>query len=163
VAPIGAGASAKHYVDAYGRQGARLIRHSAERDDLVDLYVRTDTLRDPGKAAALRAYVRFWARATDWIATHPDEWARVYYMKNQGLSAADARYVTEVTGQPDVPSHWDEAIALEQASVDLMARETHRRPFDAASLFDRRFETVAADAIAAQRAAARVPGQLAQR
>ena len=27
---------------------------------------------------------------TDWIATHPDEWTQIYYMKNQGLSPADA-------------------------------------------------------------------------
>ena len=151
VAPLAAGAASKHYIDGYGAQGARLIRHSPVRDDLVDLYVRTETLQDPGKAAALRAYVKLWVRAEVWIANHPDEWARIYYQQNQGLSAADARYVAQVTGQPDVPSHWDEAIALEQASIDLMARETHRRPFDAASLFDRRFETVAADAVAAER------------
>jgi sulfonate transport system substrate-binding protein len=153
-APIGAGAAAWRYVAAYGGQGARLIAHGPARDDLVDLYVRTETLRDPAKAAALRAYVRFWARASDWIGSHPDEWTKLYYQQNQGLDATDARAMTEAAGQPDIPARWDEAIAVEQGAIDLMARETHRRPFDAASLFDRRFETVGADAVAAARTAA---------
>ena len=162
VAPIGAGAAAKHYIDGYGAEGARLIRHADVRDDLTDLYVRTETLEDPGKAAALKQYMKFWGRAQDWIATHPDEWAQLYYVKNQGLSPADAHYVMQANGQPDIPRDWTEAIALQQASIDLMARETHRRPFGAASLFDRRFETVPADAIAAQHAGA-APRALAQR
>lgn len=153
VAPIGAGAVAKHYVDAYGPQGAAVIRHSAARDDLTLLYVRTETLADPGKAAALKAYVKVWARAQAWIAAHPDEWSRIYYQQNQGLSAEDARYVTQTNGLPDVPRNWDEAERMEQASVDLMARETHHPRFDAASLFDRRFEAVAWQAAAAQSAA----------
>jgi sulfonate transport system substrate-binding protein len=164
VAPIAAGAASKHYIDDYGSQGARLIRHSDVRDDLGDLYVRTETLQDPGKAAALRAYIKLWVRASNWVATHPDEWAKIYYEQNQGLSPADARYVVQVMGQPDVPRRWDEAIALQQASIDLMARETHRRPFPAASLFDRRFEAVIADAVTAQQAArSPAPGELAQR
>jgi sulfonate transport system substrate-binding protein len=162
VAPIGAGAAAKHYIDGYGADGARLIPHSSVRDDLTDLYVRTETLEDPGKAAALKQYLKFWGRAQDWIATHPDEWADLYYVKNQKLSPADARYTMQAYGQPDIPRDWAQAIVLQQASIDLMARETHRKPFDAATLFDRRFETVPADAIAAQHAGV-APRALAQR
>jgi sulfonate transport system substrate-binding protein len=143
VAPIGAGAVAKHYVDAYGAQGAAVIRHSATRDDLTCLYVRTETLADPGKAAALKAYVKLWARAQAWVAAHPDEWAQIYYQQNQGLSLEDARYVTQTNGLPDVPQSWDEAQRMEQASIDLMGRVTHHPRFDAATLFDRRFEAVA--------------------
>ena len=149
VAPIGAGAASKHYIEGYGAQGARLIPHGPVRDDLVDLYVRTETLQDPAKAAALRAYVKLWVRANAWVAAHPDEWAKIYYEKNQGLSPADAKYVVQAMGQPDIPAHWDEAIALQQGAIDLMARETHRKPFPAAGLFDRRFESVAAEAVAA--------------
>lgn len=143
VAPIGAGAVARHYVDAYGAQGAAVIRHSATRDDLTCLYVRTETLADPAKAAALKAYVRLWARAQAWVAAHPDEWARIYYQQNQGLSPDDARYVSQANGLPDVPQSWDEAVRMEQASIDLMGRVTRHPRFDAASLFDRRFEAVA--------------------
>ena len=148
-APIGAGAAAWRYAEAYGGQGARLIPHGPTRDDLVYLYVRTDTLRDPGKAAALRAYVRIWARASDWISSHPEEWTRIYYEQNQGLAPAEARAMTEAAGQEDVPRRWDGAIAVEQGAIDLMARETHRPPFAAAGLFDRRFEAVATNAVAA--------------
>jgi sulfonate transport system substrate-binding protein len=154
VAPIGAGATAKHYVDNYGAEGARLIPQAGGRDDLTDLYVRTETLEDPGKAAAIKQYLKFWGRAQDWIATHPDEWADLYYVKNQKLSPADAHYTIRAYGQPDVPRNWTEAIAMQQASINLMARETHHKPFDANTLFDRRFETVPADAIAAQHAGA---------
>jgi sulfonate transport system substrate-binding protein len=162
VAPIGAGATSKHYIDNYGAEGARLIPQAGGRDDLTDLYVRTETLEDPGKAAAIKQYLKFWGRAQDWVASHPDEWADLYYVKNQKLSPADARYTVQAFGQPDVPRDWTEAIALQQASIDLMARETHHKPFDAATLFDRRFETVPADAIAAQHAGA-APRVLAAR
>jgi sulfonate transport system substrate-binding protein len=148
-APIGAGAAARHYLTNYGAQGARLIRHSAARDDLAFLYVRTDTVRDPAKAAALRAYVAVWARANAWISSHPDEWARIYYQGDQGLSADDARYVVAASGEADIPRRWNEAVGIEQSAIDLMAQETHRRPFAAGGLFDRRFEPVAADAFAA--------------
>ncbi len=59
VAPIGVGPAALHYVQNYGGQGARLVAHSGVRDDLVDLYVRNETLQDHGKAAALKVYVRY--------------------------------------------------------------------------------------------------------
>jgi len=153
VAPIAPGPAARRYVENYGAEGARLIPHSAVRDDLTDLYVRTETLEDPGKAAALRAYVKVWARASAWVAAHPDEWARLYYVKNQGLSEDEARYAVQTSGQPDVPATWDTAIALEQGSVDLMARETRQKPFSATSLFDRRFEPVTAQAFARERGA----------
>jgi sulfonate transport system substrate-binding protein len=162
VAPIGAGSTSKHYIDNYGAEGARLIPGAGGRDDLTDLYVRTETLEDPGKAAAIKQYLKFWGRAQDWVATHPDEWADLYYVKNQKLSPADAHYTVQAFGQPDVPRDWTEAIALQQASINLMARETHHKPFDANTLFDRRFETVPADAIAAQHAGA-APRALAQR
>jgi sulfonate transport system substrate-binding protein len=164
VAPIGAGVVAKHYVDNYGARGARLIPHSATRDDLTDLYVRTETLEDPGKAAALRAYVKLWARAQAWIAAHPDEWARLYYMGRERLSLPDALYTQQTSGEADIPRDWSQAIALEQASVDLMARESGHRAFDAATLFDRRFEAVAADAVAQDSSDAHSPAvSLAQR
>jgi sulfonate transport system substrate-binding protein len=83
-------------------------------------------------------------------------------VKNQKLSPADAHYTVQAFGQPDVPRDWTEAIALQQASINLMARETRHKPFDANTLFDRRFETVPADAIAAQHAGA-APQALAAR
>jgi sulfonate transport system substrate-binding protein len=147
VAPIGAGAALKRYLDRFGPDGAKAL-HSGVLDDFSTLYVREDTLEDPGKAAALRAYVKVWGRAQAWINSHPDEWARVYYEGNQGLSPEDARYVVRTAGKGEVPRDWTQAVARQQASVDLMAQATNRKPFDAARLFDRRFETLSADAFA---------------
>jgi sulfonate transport system substrate-binding protein len=151
VAPIGVGPAARRYVQNYGGQGARLIDHGGARDDLVDLYVRDETLEDAGKAAALRIYVRYWVKAEDWISAHPDAWAKLYYEGDQGLSASDARYAVEAAGQPDFPERWDQAIAREQAAIDLLARVTRNKPFAAASLFDRRFEPLVAAAAAEDR------------
>ena len=148
-APIANGVAAHHYLASFGGEGARILRHGAFRDDLVDLYVRTETLEDPAKAAALARYVEIWGRAQAWIERHPDEWARLYYEKDQGLAADDARYVIKASGARVVPSDWGPAVDQEQGAVDLLARETGQKPFLASSLFDRRFEPIAAKAFAA--------------
>jgi sulfonate transport system substrate-binding protein len=146
VAPLAPGAATRHYVADWGAKGARLIAHGPFRDDLTNLYVRDETLRDPAKAAALHAYVQLWARAAAWIDAHPAEWAQLYYVEEEGLSADDARYVVEAAGSHEVPRDWTGAIALQQGAINLMASETGQRRFDAHQIFDRRFEPVAAGA-----------------
>ncbi|MDB5446512.1 MAG: hypothetical protein JWQ97_1829, partial [Phenylobacterium sp.] len=153
---IGAGPAVKRYLDHYGAQGAKVLRHSAERDDLVTLYVRDETLQNPAKAAALAAYVRLWGRAQQWINQHPADWAKAYYQDNQGLSPELARYAVAANGETVVPARWDQAVALQQGSLELMARTTRRKPFRAATLFDRRFEPLAARGFAELREAAGV-------
>ena len=56
-----------------------------------------------------------------------------------------------VGGAPDVPRNWDGAIRMQQASIDLMATQMHHPTFASASLFDRRFEAVIAEALDSQR------------
>jgi sulfonate transport system substrate-binding protein len=146
-APIAAGAALKRYLDRFGKDGAKALK-SGFRDDFVTMYVREETLGDPAKAAALREYVRVWGRAQAWINSHPDEWAKVYYEANQGLSPEDARYVVRANGKAEIPRDWSEAIVRQQGSIDLMAEATGRRPFPAERLFDRRFETLSAEAFA---------------
>ena len=148
-APIANGVAARHYLQNFAKDGARLLRHGAFRDDLADLYVRTETLEDPAKAAALRQYVDVWARAQAWMQTHPDQWAEIYYRQDQGLAADDARYAVGVVGGRDIPRDWGPAIGQQQGAIDLLARETGRKPFAASTLFDRRFEPIAATAFAA--------------
>lgn len=143
VAPLGAGAVSKRYIDTFGKAGGKLLAHSPFRDDLTVLYVRTETLEDPAKAAALRAYVKLWVRAADWEREHPDEWARVYWIQSEGLSPEDAQHQIRAYGPRHTPRDWSEAIALEQGSIDLFAQLLSRKRFDAATLFDRRFEKVA--------------------
>lgn len=148
-APLANGVAARHYLQRFGRDGAKLLAHGPFRDDLSDLYVRTETLQDPAKAAALRAYVQLWGRAQAWIESHPDQWAAAYYQKDQRLSPDDARFVIRVSGVREIPRDWGGAVAQEQGAIDIMARQTGRRAFPAADIFDRRFAPVAADAFAA--------------
>ncbi len=146
VAPVAAGTLSKRYIDSYGKEGAKVLKHGPFRDDLTLLYVREETLRDPAKAAALREYVGLWARAAEWTDTHQAEWAQAYWASDQGLSLEDARYQIEAYGPRYVPADWSEAIAIEQSVIELLAATTSQKRFDAANLFDRRFESVAAGA-----------------
>jgi sulfonate transport system substrate-binding protein len=148
-APIANSVAARHYLASFGANGARLLDHGPFRDDLADLYVRTETLRDPAKAAALRQYVALWARAQAWMETHPAEWAAAYYEKDQRLSPDDARYSIQALGGREVPRDWGAAVAQEQGAIDIMARQSGRGAFPAADIFDRRFQPVAAEAYAA--------------
>jgi len=159
VAPLGAGINADRYLADYGAEGARLLAHGPFRDDPGILYARTETLQDPAKAAALREYVKFWGRAIEWVQTHRAEWIQAYYVKNQGVSAQDAQSIIDAAGHPEVPRNWDEMIRYQQDTIDLLARETSQKPFAAATLFDRRFETVAADAIAQYRSRETAPAR----
>ncbi|AQZ63538.1 Alkanesulfonates-binding protein [[Actinomadura] parvosata subsp. kistnae] len=145
VAPIG-GVNIRRYTAKFGKDGATTIRHGL-RDDPSHLYVRTKTLQDPAKAAAIREYVAAWARASRWVYEHPEEWISGYYVKDQGLSAADGRYLAELAGEPDIPADWSGAIARHQETIDILAKETGNPPLKAQDLYDLRYETVGADAI----------------
>lgn len=146
-APIGAGAPSARYLAGYGPSGGRLLSHGPFRDDFSLLYARTEVIEDAAKAAALRVYVQYWARAQAWVDAHRDEWTELYYVQNQGVAPADARAIVEAAGVRDIPANWDEAIAYQQDAIDLLAPQAGRAPFDAHILFDRRFESVAAAAI----------------
>jgi sulfonate transport system substrate-binding protein len=147
VAPIG-GVLIKRYEAKYGRDGARTIAHGL-RDDPSHLYAPVTVLADPAKAAAIREYVRAWGRAWRWRETHPQEWIERYYVKDQGLSADDGSWLVENAGVADIPASWTEAISRHQETIDLLARETGKKRLRAEDLYDRRYESVAADALAA--------------
>ncbi|MFF1692378.1 ABC transporter substrate-binding protein [Streptomyces sp. NPDC058257] len=144
-APLG-GVNIKRYPAKYGKDGAKTIQHGL-RDDPGHLWVPTESVEDPQKAAAIREFVKYWARAGEWADKHPDEWIAGYYVKDQGLSRADGEYLVKGNGHPDFPADWTSAIARQQKTVDLLAKETGKKPFDAEVLFDRRYESVAADAV----------------
>lgn len=147
VAPIG-GVQVKRYEAKYGADGARTISHGL-RDDPSHLYAPTTVLVDSAKAAAIREYVQRWARAWTWREANPDEWIERYYVKDQGLSPADGQWLVRNAGRSDIPADWSDAIARHQETIDLLAEETDNKPLSAADLYDRRYETVAAEAIAA--------------
>lgn len=145
VAPIG-GVLIRRYITQYGADGATLIEHGL-RDDPSHLYAPQWVLDDPAKAAALASYVGFWARATQWINENPDAWIEGYYVKDQGLSREDGEYLVELTGNQVVPDTWDEVVARHQQTIDLLAVELGYEPYSAEQIFDRRFETLAAQAL----------------
>jgi sulfonate transport system substrate-binding protein len=143
-APL-AGTSLRRYLREYAREGASSIPHGVA-DGYSFFYVRTPTLTDPAKAAALREYARIRTRSLVWQQQHPDEWLEAYYVKDQGLTPDEGRYVIENLGESEYPRDWTEAIARTQQTVDLLAEASGQRPFEASRLFDRRFESVGADA-----------------
>ncbi|WP_350279786.1 ABC transporter substrate-binding protein [Kribbella sp. HUAS MG21] len=145
VAPIG-GVQIKRYLTKYGKDGATTIPHGI-RDDAGHLYVATESLEDPGKAAAIRAYVAAWGVAQDWIDKHPAEWIKGYYVENQGLTEADGQWLVDNAGHPDIPADWSDAIKRHQETIDLLSKETGNKDIEAKDLYDLRFQTVAADAI----------------
>ncbi len=147
VAPIG-GVSIKRYLTKYGKDGGTTIQHGI-RDDAGHLYTLTSSLEDSGKAAAIRAYVAAWAVAQEWIDKHPKEWIEGYYVKDQGLTAADGQWLVDNAGHPDISADWSEGIKRQQETIDLLAKETGNDPIKAEDLFDLRFQTVATDAIKA--------------
>ena len=137
----------KRYLAEYGSDGATAINHGL-RDDISVLYGPASTLRDPGTAAAVAAYVQIWAGALAWINANPAAWAQGYYVENQGLSPEDADDLVQESGKALVPVSWDEAIAQEQQIVQLLAPVSGEPVFDASTLFDRRFGPLAAAAFA---------------
>ena len=89
---------------------------------LIDssLWIDLTRARSP---RALKAYIALWARAAEWVRAHPDEWARFYYVGEQGLAPDDARYVVAAAGEPDIPADWSEAIGMEQVAADVAAQQ----------------------------------------
>ena len=149
-APLGATVFTKHYIDDFGRDGARILTPVGVPENPINLWVRTETLKDPAKAAALKLYLQAYIRAQHWVDTHREQWIDVYYIENQGLSRADAEYLVNSTGAYVFLGNWDQAIRDEQETVNFMAWETAQKPFDARLIFDRRFESVAAQALGAK-------------
>lgn len=143
-APLG-GTSLRRYLREYGAEGASSIPHGVA-DGYSFFYVRTAAVTDPAKAAALREYARIRTRSLVWQQQHPDEWIEGYYVKDQGLTPDEGRYVVESLGASKYPRDWSEAIARTQQTIDLLAEASGQPSFDASRLFDRRFESVAADA-----------------
>ncbi|MYS19811.1 sulfonate transport system substrate-binding protein [Streptomyces sp. DvalAA-14] len=137
------------YLGQYGRDGARGV-HTDVVDLLTILWAPVDVLNDEAKAAAIRSFVPLWARGVVWAWENSEAWIASYYVKDQGVTAADGRRIVSALARPQFPVSWDKAIAWEQESADLMAEGGFVPKVDAAGLFDRRFEGLAARAVAPQ-------------
>ncbi|MEU5694995.1 ABC transporter substrate-binding protein [Actinosynnema sp. NPDC020468] len=140
--------STTKYLDQYGKDGARAIPMTAV-DLLAVLWAPTSVLRDDAKAAAIRAFVPFWAQGLVWAWENPEPWIEAYYVKDQGVTAADGRRIVKAQPRPYFPASWDEAIRWEQETSDLMAQGGFTPKVDASTLFDRRFESLASESVPA--------------
>ncbi|MFF8400622.1 ABC transporter substrate-binding protein [Streptomyces sp. NPDC014846] len=148
VAPL-ANSQAPAYLKQYRGKGAHTIK-----TDVVDLlnllWAPQSVLNDPAKAAAIAAYIPAWAKGQVWQYEHPDTWNEEFYVKTQNLTPEQAKSITDLANKPLFPPSWDEAIRWEQETADLLAEGGFVKKFDVSSLFDHRFEALAAEAVPAK-------------
>lgn len=148
IAPL-ANTQVPAYLEKYKSKGARII--TTDVVDLLNLlWAPTSVLNDSAKAAAIAAYIPYWAKGQIWTYENPDAWNEEFYVKTQNLTLAQARGITELANKPLFPPSWDEAIKWEQETADLLAQGGFVKKFDVSSLFDHRFESIAAKAVPAQ-------------
>ncbi|MFD4624148.1 ABC transporter substrate-binding protein [Streptomyces sp. NPDC058475] len=148
IAPL-ANQQAPAYLKQYGPKGA----HSITTDvvDLLNLlWAPTSVLADAAKAAAVAAYIPRWAKGQVWVYEHPDAWNQEFYVKTQNLTLAQAQSITKLANKPLFPPSWDEAVKWEQETADLLAEGGFVKSVKVGSLFDRRFEGIAAKAVPAE-------------
>ncbi|MGW5661148.1 ABC transporter substrate-binding protein [Streptomyces sp. NPDC003758] len=148
VAPLGNN-QAPAYLKQYGSKGAHTV--TTDVVDLLNLlWAPQSVLNDPAKAAAIAAYIPQWAEAQVWTYEHPDVWDEEFYVKTQNLTLEQAKSITALANKPLFPTGWDEAIKWEQETADLLAEGGFVKKFDVSSLFDHRFESIAARAVPAE-------------
>ncbi|MGW1746447.1 ABC transporter substrate-binding protein [Streptomyces sp. NPDC002092] len=137
------------YLGQYESKGAHAI--TTDVVDLLNLlWAPTSVLNDPAKAAAVAAYIPYWAKGQIWTYENPDAWNEEFYVKTQNLTLAQARGISKLANKPLFPPSWTEAIKWEQETADLLAEGGFVKKFDVSSLFDHRFESIAAKAVPAE-------------
>ncbi len=146
IAPLGI-SQLPNYLNSYGKDGAHAITTDVV-DYLTVLWAPLEVVQDEAKAAAIAAFVPIWAKATVWVYEHAAEWEQQYYVKTQDITLAQARQVTRLTPKPLFPASWDAAISWERETIKLLAQGGFVKDFDGSVLFDRRFEGLAAAAVA---------------
>jgi sulfonate transport system substrate-binding protein len=148
VAPL-PNTQAPAYIQQYGSKGARTI--ATDVVDLLNLlWAPQAVLNDKAKAAAVAAYIPEWAKGLVWQWENPDTWNEEFYVKTQNLTLAQAQGITRLANKPLFPPSWAEAIKWEQETADLLAEGGFVKKTDVSSLFDHRFESIAAKAVPAE-------------
>ncbi|MEV1064252.1 ABC transporter substrate-binding protein [Streptomyces sp. NPDC050263] len=148
IAPL-ANSQSPAYLKQYGSKGARVV--TTDVVDLLNLlWAPTSVLNDEAKAAAVAAYIPQWARGQVWQYEHPDVWNEEFYVKTQNLTLDQAEAITALANKPLFSPSWAEAIKWEQETADLLAEGGFVKRFDVSSLFDHRFEGIAAKSVAAE-------------
>jgi sulfonate transport system substrate-binding protein len=109
VAPLSEPVTTK-YLSQYAKDGAKAIPVTAV-DLLSILWSPTEVLADARKAAAIRAFIPFWARSLVWAYENPDPWIDAYYVKDQTVTASDGKRIVAALDKPVFPRNWDHARA----------------------------------------------------
>lgn len=137
------------YLNGFGKDGAHKIKTTVI--DLLDvLWAPLEVLQDEEKAAAIAAFIPFYARGLVWAYENPDPWIQAYYVENQHLTKEAGERIVQSTGKPLFPPTWDRAIAWEQQTANLLAADGYDTKIpDVSVLFDRRFEGIASRAVPA--------------
>ncbi|MET9457311.1 ABC transporter substrate-binding protein [Streptomyces canus] len=148
IAPL-ANSQAPSYLSQYEAKGAHAVTTDVV-DLLTLLWAPTSVLADSAKAAAVAAYIPYWAKGQVWAYENPDIWNEEFYVKTQNLTLPQAKAVTALANKPLFPPSWDEAIKWEQETADLLAEGGFVKKFDVGDLFDHRFEGIAAKAVTAE-------------
>ncbi|MGK8465658.1 ABC transporter substrate-binding protein [Nocardia cyriacigeorgica] len=115
---------------------------------LTYLYARREVVRDPAKAAAVRALVAAYVRSWQWVNEHRGEWAQKYYVDNQKVSLDDATRIVESRGTITFPHLDQQLIDRQQATIDVIdAAGELPRKVDAADGIDLRFDAVITETV----------------
>ncbi len=139
VAPLGA-TDAFKYLKQYGKDGARRLD-----TDVVDLlsilWAPTTVLQDAAKAAAIRAYIPIWAQGGVWAVGAPGHLDRQVLRREPGRHPGAGPADRAGQQQAQLPGQLGQGHRL-GAGDHRPARPAAAsyKHFDAATLFDRRFE-----------------------
>ena len=129
------------HLHQYAQDGPRSV-------DLLTLgWAPGRVLTDRAKFAAIAVYLPIQARSSVWEYENSKICLYEYYIKQEGLTREQGASIIKATPKPIFPISWDEANALEQETADLMAAGRVVEKFDATTLFDGRFDRLAAQLI----------------
>ncbi|MEG3130831.1 ABC transporter substrate-binding protein [Pantoea cypripedii] len=134
------------YLSAYKAKGGTVLGTevtSGGSTGLRYLYARRSALEDPAKAAALKEFVANWVQSWQWANHHPQQWIDAYYVKNQGLNAANGKLINDVAGPTHFPRIDQHLFDTQQHTADLLLKAgSIPRKVNAAEEFDVRFDAV---------------------
>src|SRR5271166_2056803 len=107
--------------------------------------VRKSLFDNTAKTAAIADFVRRAVAFFDWEVAHPDDWVRGSYVKQQGLTFEQGKWVDEVTGGGIYyPIDATLAGVYQQITDRLVATGAVKRKVDIAPYLDGRFNQIIA-------------------
>jgi ABC-type nitrate/sulfonate/bicarbonate transport systems, periplasmic components len=132
------------YLKSVAGTSATDINNAADGNkNLKILYAAKTALADSAQAAAIRDLVIHWYRAHLWKNDNHETWSKEYLIKDQRLSAEDAKAVIDSeSGESYIPDWKSEIIPRQQDTIDLLqaAGNFQGKELKAEDEFDHRFD-----------------------